>query len=238
MEADLLRAHSKLFSFYQHDNDSLEAQSDLFSSKLLSYISKNPATLNYSFQALKDSNVVEIATSADSLFRIYSWDTWLGGTMHDFENIYQYKSGGKVRFLHPKTREDDPVAFYSEIFTIKTGNKTWYMVIGNTISSTKDLGQFVKALTIENNSVNDTAKLFRTKTKFLNEIYVVYDFLSVADRPARPVKLIKYDSDKKIVYIPVVKEDGKVTDRFILYQFNGRYFEHIMTEKEPRGLNR
>jgi hypothetical protein len=237
METDLIREYSKLFSFYQHDNDSLETQSDLFSGKMISYIKNNPATLNYPFQLLKDSNAVDIATSSDSLFRIYSWDTWLGGTMHYFDNIYQYKSGDKIYFLHSEKDGDDPKAFYSEIFTIKTENKTWYLVVGNTISSTKDAAQFIRAVTIENNAVNDTGKLFRTKTKSLNEIYVAFDFFSVVDRPERPLKLIKYDPDKKILYIPIVKEEGKVTDKFILYQFNGQYFEHILTEKAS-GENR
>jgi hypothetical protein len=238
METDLAREYSKLFSFYQHGNDSLETQSDLFSNKLISFIHDNPATLNYPFQLLKDSNAVDMATSADGLFRIYSWDTWLGGTMHYFENIYQYKSGEKVYFLHSEKDGDDPAAFYSEIFTLKTENKTWYLVVGNTISSTKDAAQFIKALAIENNALNDTIQLFRTKTKTLNEIDVAFDFFSVVDRPERPLKLVKYDPDKRIVYIPIVKEEGKVTDKFILYQFNGQYFEHILTEKEAPGINR
>jgi hypothetical protein len=238
IETDLLRAHSKLFSFYQHDNDSLETQSGLFSNKLAGYIKNNPATLSYPFRVLQDSNAVDIVTSADSLFRIYSWDTWLGGTMHFFDNIYQYRSADKVYFQHSEKDKNDPAAFYSEIFTLKTESKTWYLVVGNTISSTKDAGQFIKALAIENGGVNDTVKLFRTKTKSLNEIYVSFDFFSVVDRPERPLKLIKYDPDKRIVYIPLVKEEGKVTDQFILYQFNGQYFEHILTEKTSPGEKR
>ena len=72
-----------------------------------------------------------------------------------------------------------------------------------------------------------TLKLFKTKTDLLNEINVYFDFFSVVDRPERPLRLIKYDTDKKIIYIPIVFEKGKVTDRYILYQFNGQYFEHI-----------
>ena len=37
----------------------------------------------------------------------------------------------------------------------------------------------------------------------------------------------------KIKYaFPIVFENGKVTDRYTLYQFNGQYFEHILTQKE------
>ena len=62
-----------------------------------------------------------------------------------------------------------------------------------------------------------------------NIINVSFDFFSVVDRPERPVKLIKYDNTKKIIYIPVVYEDGKVTDKFIHYKFNGKFFEKIKT---------
>ena len=58
-------------------------------------------------------------------------------------------------------------------------------------------------------------------------ISVEFDFFSVVDRPERPVRVIKYDKSKKIIYIAIVHEDGKVTDKFIQYKFNGNYFEKI-----------
>jgi len=51
------------------------------------------------------------------------------------------------------------------------------------------------------------------------------------DKPERPVHLIKYDKIKKIIYIPIVLEDGKVTDRYIQYKFNGSYFEKVTKKK-------
>ena len=51
------------------------------------------------------------------------------------------------------------------------------------------------------------------------------------DKPERPVRLIKYDKIKKIIYIPIVLEDGKVTDRYIQYKFNGSYFEKVTKKK-------
>ncbi len=231
VEKDLLNASSRVFSCYQTDHDSLEMQSELFTKKISSYIRKYPATLSYPFQSLKDSNACFITTSDDGLFRIYSWDTWTGGSMHIFDNIFQYRSGGKVYALHSDRVEGDAGSFYSEIFTVRVNGKVYYLAIGNSIASTKDAGQFVKVFIIENNLLNDTMKLFRTKTELLNNIYVAFDFFSVADRPERPLKLIKYDPIARIVYIPIVEGYGKVTDRFILYQFKRGYFEYILTQK-------
>jgi hypothetical protein len=51
----------------------------------------------------------------------------------------------------------------------------------------------------------------------------------VVNHPERPLRLIKYDSSKKILSIPVVDDNEKVTNRYLLYQFNGKYFQFIKT---------
>ena len=231
IEKDLVQVSSKIFPFYYSNQDSLEFYSNLFTDKISSYITKFPSTLDYPFQSLIDSNSCSIVTSADGKFRIYSWDTWLGGTMHFFKNIIQFKLGDKVYCKKIDCGEDCPSGFYSQIFTLTAESKTYYLAINNSIYSTKDASQSIKVFAIENNSLNDTLQLFKTKTELLNIIDVNFDFFSVVNRPERPLRLIKYDAEKKIVYIPIVTENGKVTDRFILYQFNGQYLEHILTQK-------
>jgi len=149
--------------------------------------------------------------------------------------MYQYRANGKVYSIHMEREEGDAGMFYSDLFTIKASNKTWYLAISNAIFSTKDIRESISGFSIENGTLNDTLPMFKTKKRLLNSIDVDFDFFSVVDRPERPVKLIKYDPAKKIVYIPVVEENGRVTDRFILYQFKGRYFEHILTQK-PNDL--
>jgi hypothetical protein len=238
IENDLVRTYSKIFPFYYGNHDSLDFYSSLFSEKIRKYIDENPTTLNYSFQKLEDSNVCTIATSGDGLFRIYSWDTWEGGTMHDFGNIYQYNANGKI---HSKYFTDDDTAnledvpsipFYSKIFTLKANDHTYYLGINNSIFSTRDVGQGIKIFTIEKDTLNDNVKLIKTASGLTNEIDVDFDFFTVIDRTnERPITIIKYDPATKIIYIPIVYEDGKVSHRFILYQFNGQYFERVPAKK-------
>lgn len=233
IDNNLSEAYSKIFPFYYHNQDSLEFYSSLFSSKIIYNIKKYPSTLNYSFQTLNKN--CEIVTSKNGLFRIYSWDTWLGGTMHDFKNIVQYKSGDKVytQIFNDTTTngEGDYIPYYSEIYSLFVNNKTYYLAIGNGIYSSKDISQSIKVFTIENNSLNDTVKLIKTKSGIVNSINVFFDFFSVVGHEERPIRLIKYDSKKKIIFIPIVLEDGKLTDNFILYQFARLYFEKILTKK-------
>jgi hypothetical protein len=238
IEKDLQQSYKKILSDrFDTDTlawDKLETDNKIFKEKIINYTSNYPSTLTYNFDSLRKENI-DIVSSEDNFLRIYSWDTWLGGTMHDFENIFQFKSGeriySKVNYDTATVGEGDYGPFYSQIFTLKANNKTYYLAVNNGIFSTKDASQSIKAITIENNSLIDTLKLFKTKTELLNEIDVSFDFFSVVNRPERPLRLIKYNKDKKIIYIPIVLENGKVTDRYILYQFKGKYFEHILTQK-------
>ena len=145
--------------------------------------------------------------------------------MHFFNNLFQYKFGGKVYSKSFDLKGADPSCFYSEIFTLKANDKTYYLAVGNGMYSMKDASQTIKIFTIENNSLNDTVKLIKTNNELTNQTGINFDFFSVVDRPERPLKLIKYDPEKKIISIPVVKENGAVSDKFILYQFTGQYFE-------------
>lgn len=239
IEKDLQQSYKKILSDrFDTDTlawDKLETDNKIFKEKIINYTSNYPSTLTYNFDSLRKENI-DIVSSEDNFLRIYSWDTWLGGTMHVFENIFQFKSGeriySKVNYDTAIDGEGDYAPFYSQIFTLIANNKTYYLAVNNGIFSTKDASQSIKAITIENNSLIDTLKLFKTKTELLNEIDVSFDFFSVVNRPERPLRLIKYNKDKKIIYIPIVLENGKVTDRYILYQFKGQYFEHILTQKK------
>jgi hypothetical protein len=240
IETELLKDYEKI----RHDisgNDtisweSLEADNNKFKETFTKYLAAYPETLTYEFDALKKANI-HIATSADKLLRIYSWNTWLGGTMDDFENMFQYKSNGITYHQNSwdKTEKEwDYAPFYSQIFTLKTNNKTYYLVIKNGSYSSNDASQSIQVFTIENDKLIDSVKLIKTKNGFTNAIDVSFDFFSVVDRPERPLKLIKYDNEKKIIYIPIVYDNGKVTDRYILYQYNGEYFEPIKTQKKAK----
>src|SRR6185436_3629589 len=51
--------------------------------------------------------------------RIYSWDTWTGGSMRFYNNIFQYNYMGKVITEFDQLEEGDAGGFFSELFTLK-----------------------------------------------------------------------------------------------------------------------
>jgi len=179
-----LRAHyAKLFSFYNADQDSLYYYSDFFTKSFTSFIKNNPATLNYQFKNLIDSNICSVVTSRDNEFRIYSWDTWLGGTMHNFKNLFQFKSDNKVYSTYLKTNKQDFGTYFTDIFTLKANNKTYYLTVSGGSESTKDAYETIRIYTISKDLINDKVKLIKTRSGLQNSISYEYDFFSVVDRP-------------------------------------------------------
>ena len=91
IEDDLYKSFAKI-DYKSEDNTKAN---DVFGKKLKLYAEKYPFTIDQKFESLKKEHL-DISTSSDGLFRIYSWDTWNGGTTHYFESVFQYKSGGKT----------------------------------------------------------------------------------------------------------------------------------------------
>jgi hypothetical protein len=214
-----------------YDGDKLSAAQEAFEAKLLKY-TKIPATLSYKFPGLDES--MNIATSDDGKFRIYSWDLQDGGTMHNFARVYQFVgTDGKVYSqTDAKSEEGDSGSFVTDIFTLDTNSGKVYIVCSTFIGSTQDHGQSADLYKIEGNKLNDKVKLIKTKSGLTNSLSFAYNFFSVVDRSERPVRLISFDKKTKTLKIPVVIEDeeyrnGRVTNRFISYRFDGSYFVKV-----------
>lgn len=235
IEQNLLRQLKKI-AFWRDSNkvsdvyDSLEKANDVFEQSLLRYTSHYPTTIGYTFKNLQKEGLT-ISISEDSLFKIYSWDTWTGGTMHFFENVFQYKAGEKVfsKVVKEPIYEQNKFSgnWYYQIFTVKASDKTYYLGCYDKTYSNKDSYQGVRAFAISNNLLNDSVKLIKTNTGIKNELGFDFDFFSVVDRSERPIKLITYDPKTQTFKIPVVTSDGKVTKKFIVYQLVRKYFVRV-----------
>ncbi|WP_316788888.1 hypothetical protein [Pedobacter frigoris] len=233
METKLLNQFREIGKWYEFQRthpkveygDSLVKANQLFQSMLAKY-GNDPGTLGFDFKALKKSGV-SIVSSDDGLFRIYSWDTLLGGTMHIYYNVYQYKIRGKVWTKAIVTENFDAGKLYSKIYTLYNDGKLYYLGIGNSVFSTKDSRQGISVFRINDVGLDDQVKLIKTKSGLTNKLSLDYDFFSVVDRPERPVSLITYNKDSKMIKLALVDEKHRVTNKFITYKFTGKYFERL-----------
>ena len=216
-----------------YDEDKLDKANVLFEGKLIKY-TKNAATLKYSFPKLSD--LIIIATSEDGRFRIYSWDLETGGTMHDYSRVYQYQADdGKIysRADEKLSVEDGGAgSFVYSIFPVKVKSGVVYVVCTTFIGSTSDHYGAADLYKIEGSKLIDKVKMFKTKEGLTDSISFEYDFFSVVDRKERPLKLIQFDKTTQTIKIPIVIQDekspqGRVTNRFINYKYDGNYFVKV-----------
>jgi hypothetical protein len=86
----------------------------------------------------------------------------------------------------------------------------------------------IRAYSISDSTIDNTVELIKTTRGFKNSILIEYDVFSLVNRPKRQIKLIKYDAYKNIIYIPIIWEKRKLTNKYIRYQFTGQYFEKLI----------
>jgi hypothetical protein len=220
----------KYWSAYNSSYDSLEKANHQFEQLLLNYTSKKPETVNAQFKSLKDSSLV-ISTSDDGNFRIYSWDTWMGGTMHFYRTVFQYKINGHVyskTFTNPKEEDRDPDCLYYAIHQVTSNNKNFYLTFSSARLSSGLFDLKIKVFSIDDSNLNENARLIKTKTGIKNQLGYEVDLTSAANRNKEvPDFNIEYDNVNKIISIPVILENNEVTKRRIQYQFTGKFFEKI-----------
>lgn len=222
-ENKLLKIHNVISSAMGNvRNDSLLAvSSKQFTDSLTYLIKNNNNTLNYPFEKLQKENALKMATSADKKLRVYSWDNNLGGTMRFFNQIYQFNANGNITFNESQASNDSQ-AYFSKIYTIQNkNNESIYLVISNSILSSKYSVQHINAYKIGTENLQNVA-VFKTKTNTLDKISVEYDFFSVVDRPERPVELITYGNN--ILKIALVDDKQNVTSKNLIYEWNGDVF--------------
>lgn len=228
--------HVKAIKMYARENTSdaatkLDSENDALKAKLVKY-GRLAATLKYPFNELKKQMFV--ATSKDGKFRIYSWDTETGGTMHFFENVFQFQgTGGKVFSKAAVLDDADAGGFYSDIFQVNGAKGPVYIGRMTSIIATSDFYEEVCLFRITGAKLDNQLRLFKTKAGMQNRIGYEYDFFSVVDRKERPIRLARFDERTKTIRIPVVIADkatdgpGRVTNRFIDYKFDGTYFVNV-----------
>lgn len=236
IEADLLKSFKKIAYWDQKQRDGkIEAgdspgeANDMFGKKLKNYTERFPATINTQFNSLKKERL-DIFTSTDGLFRIYSWETWQGGTMRDFANVMQYKNGQQTNSVLLTSSEDNYVPYYSNLYTLKTGDKIYYLGIYGGIYSTKECGTGIQVFAIKNGKLNNDVKLIKTKSGLHSKLYYEYDFLSVVDIKFELRPTITFDALTQTIRLPLVDKDRKITRDYITYKFTGKYFEKIKSK--------
>ncbi len=232
IELDLYRSFRKIDNWRDRqdtlaERDSLQNANDDFAQRLKKYTVEYPVTIGEKFGTLVYDHLA-IATSPDGVFRVYSWDTSLGGSKHAYENVYQYKVDDKTKSAIKQvdsSEEDHPTYWFSNLYTFKINDKTYYLGVYNGVYSERGAGQGLQVFTLENGKLLDNVKLIKNSKGLHNQLYYDYNPASTANLKVKPA--IYFDEASNTIFVPLVNLDGKVTEKYITYKFNGQYFERV-----------
>ena len=215
-----------------YDEAKLDPASDALKKKLMRYATRADV-LKYGFPKLKDE--MFIATSRDGKFRVYSWDLQTGGTMHEHDLVVQFegKSGKTIAWTTPEDAEYAELGgFFTDIFQVASPSGPIYLLISTSIASSSLNGQSINAVRVDGDELDLKPGVIKTASGQTNSISFAYDFFSVVDQPERPIRLFTFNEARREFKFPIVIEDkkspqGRVTNKFITYRFNGKYFVKV-----------
>lgn len=197
---------------------------------LLMRYGKRPDILKYGFTTLKKE--MDVETSRDGRFRIYSWDMSTGGTMHDYDCVFQFKGkNGRVNTWACSTdRGWDVGASYLRIFQVSSKMGTIYLANSRGIYEGRGHSQAIEAYRIDGEALEKKPKVIKTTSGLTNQVSFAYDPFTIEN--GNEGNLVRFDSREISFRFPVVIDDGvsgsgRVTSKFITYKFNGKYFEKV-----------
>ncbi|MDL2231568.1 hypothetical protein LJB85_02385 [Porphyromonadaceae bacterium OttesenSCG-928-L07] len=232
------------------EEDTMNNNTYMVSNFLSELILSTPATMGYPFEKLTEIDFLNIEKSKDGKLRIYEW--------HDSNpcynignyNIIQYKSNGDVfsidfteAYFPDCIGEECWDEFRSfEVYTMSLSNKTYYLIEAGHFQAAAYLGyRDISIYAIENDKLVKQS-VFKTFKDILSEIGFEYDATNyyydfIDNNDNFDDYLFSYYDHSKIIYVPLggTKEsDLIVTDKYLLYQWNGKCFRYIGTEKGKR----
>lgn len=211
--------------------DSIRKANNSFGKDLLKVTSTNTNSIYYNFRLLT-SEGVNVVTSEDGQFRIYTWDTQTGGTMHFFWNVFQFNNAGKIysELINNSNSVEEPTSgsFYNHINDIHRDSSTYYITQRVSVLSSALFTYNIDFYTIKDSILSTDAYILKTKEGFSNNVGYEIDLnRDKSNQQDMPDYKIHYDPSKKQISIPVILQSGAITNKRIIYQFNGRYFEKI-----------
>ena len=206
-----------------NSSDSIQIADDIIRTQIIKQGNKNSSFFNYSFKNLAE--YLNIISSKDKLLRIYTWDTWTGGTGHYYYAVAQFL--GEDKNVHTQlicdTTGSDSGLSYSEIYTCNIKGRQYYLSIGDGKYSTRDLGQTIIVYTIKGNHLVQ-APIIKTQKGLTNSIHIGYDLSNLNGKKDH---LIAFNETTNELKTPVVNPEGKILNKDIIYKLKGEYFERI-----------
>lgn len=234
VEKDMIAALKLIADSGSYSGNYDEEKNDKANTELRSLLTSHgdrQEILQYSFPKLKEE--MGVATSPDGKFRIYSWDLQTGGTMHDYDCVFQYYGslrGRPIAKPYAERGDMDAGSFYSRIAQVDMPLGRLYLANSTFIGDGMTHGQSIEIFGVSGDGLG-SPKFIRTTKGLTNMVSFSYSPFTIKDRVDED-GLVTFATDGRWFRFPVVINDkdsgaGRITNRFITYRFNGTHFVKV-----------
>ncbi|WP_461449931.1 hypothetical protein [Mucilaginibacter sp.] len=214
---DSLNKLSNTDTATMQEDSSFRGQS-IFETKLKYYLQNDPASADLFLKQVG-------ATTDDGVLTAFSWDTGMGGTEKYFENILEYKSGGKLEYAIDTVKSENEYSYaFDGLYTLKIGGESYYLIRYYGVFDLYAEGEGIRIVAIENGKLIDKARIIKTKRGLTYKLYYNYN-LGQSNNPGDIT--LEYDPKLKTITFPIINGNGQITDNSITYKFTGQYFEKV-----------
>ncbi|OAL79082.1 hypothetical protein AY606_06530 [Acinetobacter sp. SFB] len=224
-ENNIINKYYKTSLTDRYENDGVNQE---VATKVANFIERNSQSFEYPFKNLLDKNLLLLNYSPDRKLKFYTFNISAGGSMREFESYVQFKQGNK--FI---TQALNDTGFIKAIRQTQLNNVPTYLVSRTYIGSSCE-GQYgIQANQINNNQYK-SVKVFKTKTKALDQININYDchyYLKNIQPFDMDGHYIRISQNLKNIDILLIKPSGELTKNYLRYQKTKNNYQYIGTVK-------
>ncbi len=158
-----------------------------------------------------------LASSPDHKMRIWTWDTWTGGSMPSFKNLAEYQTSTGI-----KVTDFESAEVFDTIYSIAQPNgKTLYLPSGTWRGDGRNSGSGLYAFEINGENLNTDVRVFPPVDTFNREY--TSDFSASCEDCTIPQ--MKVEGKKlSIQHIDGSGDKDVLTSKFDEYEFDGEHF--------------
>jgi hypothetical protein len=189
-----------------------------FNDDLISNISKMKEVVLTEHDSF--NGAFSLAVAPDKQFAIVSWNTEMGGTAIDFDNMVIFKSGTTTSTTHMREQDERDLGMdYDTAWVVETAKKEkLYFARGHGKGSSVMSLEQITALKITNGKA-EMATIFPENVSSLN---TWFDGRKLGEKQELPEMKIE-DGGKKIS-VPLSNDDGAFLKKWAVYIFDGSRF--------------
>lgn len=206
--------------------DSLDNWNEALERKILGYADEHPDFMQADFKKWSDAGIYMV-TATDQKLRVVFWNNQTGGTLREYTSVVFWKGSGGLR---GRTLTGFENADFTGITVhLKKSGGVFYLLRGMSHGSNIEKVDFISAMAISGDHLNDNYTAFKIPKSELHEITVYINLNSVKSEE----DYIHFSSDRQLLYIPAADKNGNVkTGLFLVYRYDGNQYVFEQTRKK------